>query len=326
MSLTTNRRTALKMGAASLAALGAPQIMTRAAYAETAANPDVYSGIRTFRLGGFEVTAIRDGGRAMEGPHPIFGENQDAEAVAELLEENFLPTDRFVNGFIPVLVDTGSERVLFDTGLGPGARQGGLGQLRARLEAAGHAPDEIDVVVITHFHGDHIGGLMEGDSPAFPNARYVTGQVEYDFWTHEDRLSGPTENAARGVQANVVPLAEKMEFLAEGGEVVAGITAMEAFGHSPGHMIYHLESEGERLLLTADTANHYIASLRRPDWHVRFDMDKEAGAATRRRVFDMVAAERIPFVGYHMPFPGVGFVEELDEGYRYVPASYQFEL
>src|SRR5690554_1873360 len=106
MSLTTNRRTALKMGAASLAALGAPQIMTRAAYAETAANPDVYSGIHTFRLGGFEVTAIRDGGRAMEGPHPIFGENQDAEAVAELLEENFLPTDRFVNGFIPVLVDT----------------------------------------------------------------------------------------------------------------------------------------------------------------------------------------------------------------------------
>jgi len=101
---------------------------------------------------------------------------------------------------------------------------------------------------------------------------------------------------------------------------------MEAFGHSPGHLTFHVESEGARLLLTADTANHYIASLRRPDWHVRFDMDKEAAAATRRRVFDMVASERIPFLGYHMPFPGVGFIETLDEGYRYVPASYQFEL
>jgi len=326
MSLSTNRRSAMKLGAASLALLGAPHIMTRAAHAETHASADLYSGIHTFRLGGFEITAIRDGGRAMEGPHPIFGENQDAEAVAALMEENFLPGDRFVNGFTPVVVNTGSERILFDTGLGQGARQGGLGQLRARLEAAGHAPDAIDVVVLTHFHPDHIGGLMEDGAPAFSNARYVAGQVEYDFWTHEDRLSGPTENTARGVQANVVPLAENMDFLAEGGEVVSGITAMEAFGHSPGHMIFHIESEGQRLLLTADTANHYIASLRRPDWHVRFDMDKDAAVATRRRVFDMVAADRIPFIGYHMPFPGVGFIEAADQGYRFVPASYQFDL
>lgn len=326
MGLKTDRRTAMKLGAASLAVWGVPQIMTRAAHAETPPSQDIFSGIRTFQLGQFEVTAIRDGGRAMEGPHPIFGENQEAGAVAELLQENFLPADRFVNGFTPVLINTGSERILFDTGLGAGAREGGLGQLRARLEAAGHAPGDIDVVVLTHFHGDHIGGLMEDGAPAFPNARYVAGQAEFDFWTHEDRLSGPTENAARAVQANVVPFAENMSFVGEGDEVVSGITTMEAFGHSPGHLTFHVESEGSRLLLTADTANHYIASLRRPDWHVRFDMDKEAAAATRRRVFDMVASERIAFLGYHMPFPGVGFIETLDQGFRYVPASYQFEL
>ncbi len=198
--------------------------------------------------------------------------------------------------------------------------------MRARLEASGYTPEDVTVVVITHFHGDHIGGLMENGEPAFPNARYVTGQAEYDFWTAEERLSGPTENAARGVQANVVPLAEKTTFIGDGDEVVPGITGMLAAGHTPGHMIFHLESEGRRLLLTADTANHYVASLRRPEWHVSFDMDKEAGAETRSRVFDMVAAERIPFLGYHMPFPAVGFIEKLDVGYRFVPASYQFLL
>jgi glyoxylase-like metal-dependent hydrolase (beta-lactamase superfamily II) len=326
MNLSTDRRSAMKFGAATIAAMGAPLTMTRAAHADITVSPDLFAGIHRFSLGGLEITAIRDGGRAMDGPHPIFGEDQDAEAVAELMQDNFLPADRFVNGFVPVLVETGSELVLFDTGLGAGARQGGLGQLRDRLQAIGKTPEDVDVVVITHFHGDHIGGLMEDGAPAFPNARYATGQVEYDFWTHEDRLSGPLENAARGVQANVVPLADKMTFLADGDDVISGITAMSAFGHSPGHMIFHLESEGQRLLITADTANHYIASLRRPDWHVRFDMDKEAAVATRRRVFDMVATERIPFIGYHMPFPAVGFIEALDEGYRFVPASYQFEL
>ena len=91
-------------------------------------------------------------------------------------------------------------------------------------------------------------------------------------------------------------------------------------------MAFHIESAGARLVLTADTANHFVASLQRPDWHVRFDMDKEQAVASRRRVFDMIAAERIPFTGYHMPFPAVGYVEKTDLGYRYVPASYQLSL
>ena len=323
----TDRRSMLKLGAAGTAAvLGAPMLMTRTAQAQVA-GPDMdLARINRFALGQFEVTAIDDGARAGDAPHKIFGIDQEESDVASLLEENFLPADRFVNSFTPTLVNTGSELILFDTGLGGGARGAGLGKLRSNLRASGYSPDDVTIVVITHFHGDHIGGIMENAAPAFPNARYVTGRAEYDFWTAKDRLAGPTENAARAVQSTIVPLAEKMTFLDDGGEVAPGVTAMLAVGHTPGHMVYHLESEGRRLLLTADTANHYLISLRRPDWHVSFDMDKDETAATRKRVFDMVAAERIPFIGYHMPFPAAGFVEKMDVGYRFVPVSYQMLL
>nr|WP_235912031.1 MBL fold metallo-hydrolase [Mesorhizobium xinjiangense] len=284
------------------------------------------SGFNRFKLGQFEVTTILDGKRAYENTAETFGIDQPPETVAELLAGEYLPADHWMNSFTPTLVRTGDDLVLFDTGLGEGARQNGLGRLRERLGAAGHTPEDVTIVVITHFHGDHIGGLMEGEAPAFPNARYVAGQVEYDFWTAPERLSGPMESGARNVEAKVKPLADKMAFIGDGDSVVSGITAMAAFGHTPGHMIFMLESDGKQLVLTADTANHYVASLQRPDWHVRFDVDKEAGVATRKKVFDMVAADRLPFIGYHMPPPAIGFVEKVGEGYRFIPETYQLDF
>ncbi|WP_425348809.1 MBL fold metallo-hydrolase [Pararhizobium antarcticum] len=280
----------------------------------------------SFKIGTFGVTVISDGLRTSEKPQETFGTNQTPEAVAELLMANFLPTDKFANGFSPTLVDTGSDVILFDTGMGEGGRAAGAGQLVAGMQAAGYTPDQVTVVVLTHMHGDHIGGLMEGGQPTFKNARYVAGQAEFDFWKDPARAGTPAEGGHKGVLEKVVPLAEKMTFVGDGGEVVSGITGMAAFGHSPGHMIYRIESGGKGLILTADTANHFVLSLQRPDWEVRFDMDKTAAAATRKKVFDMIATDRLPFVGYHMPFPSVGFIETLDQGYRFVPESYQFEL
>jgi glyoxylase-like metal-dependent hydrolase (beta-lactamase superfamily II) len=117
-----------------------------------------------------------------------------------------------------------------------------------------------------------------------------------------------------------------MTFLKDESEVVSGIRGLAAHGHTPGHMAYHIESDGRRLLLWGDTANHFVMSVQRPDWHVRFDMDKEAAAATRKRIFDLAATDRIPVTGYHMPFPAVGYIDKTGSDYRWVPGGFQSSL
>lgn len=265
----------------------------------------------SFALGDFQVSTLLVGGRAVEDPQSIFGMNVSAEEFAAVSDENFIPADVAQFFFTPTVVNTGSEVVLFDTGLAA------AGTVPA-LAAAGIAPEDVDVVVLTHMHGDHIGGLTDDTgAPTYPNARYVTGQVEFDHWAAAGN---------EGFDAKVRPLAEQMTFIGDGGEVTSGITGMAAFGHTPGHMVYRLESGGKQVLLMADLANHYVWSLAYPDWEVRFDMDKEAAAAARREVLGMVAADRIPLIGYHMPFPAIGYVETRGDGFRYVPESYQLML
>lgn len=320
------RRNLMVGSTLAIAGLAMPQIMTRAAQAETPRASADAPGFRRIRIGDFEVVTLLDGKRAADGPHPIFGADQTPETVGALLRENFLPENRFVTGFAPVLVNTGSDLVLFDTGFGADGRGNGLGQLEANLRAAGYTPDAITIVVLTHLHGDHINGLTGGGNPSFPNARYVVGQIEYDFWTDSARAGTPAENNAKAVQAKVVPFAEKTTFIKAGDDVVSGITSIAAFGHTPGHLAFHLQSAGKQILLTADTANHYVVSLQRPDWHVAYDIDKAQAAATRKKIFDRIATDRLPFIGYHFPFPSIGFVEKAETGYRYVPASYQFDL
>jgi len=317
-------RRALMLGAAGLGLAAAlPAGAARAAIPMQGLHrPGVYR----FMVGTFEVTAIHDGAIQLDGPHPIFGQNVEASDVAELAAANFLPSDRMEIGFTVTLVNTGEKLILMDAGNGAGRRPN-AGRLLAVLGELGVAPEAVDIVALTHFHPDHIGGLMEDGKPAFPNATYVIGQVEYDFWTDPAHLENEQmKGRVELIQSNVVPLAEKATFIKGGDAVVSGIEAVESFGHTPGHLCYHLESDGKRLLVTGDVANHYVMSLQRPDWHVRFDMNKEMAVAARKQVFGMVAADKIPFIGYHMPAPSVGYVEPMGDGFRYVAAGYQLNL
>lgn len=285
------------------------------------------------KFGGFEVTNILDSKVVREGLHQNFGGGQPVEAAHELARANHIDVSRYEHPFIPTVVNTGTQVVLFDTGNGALGQEherlrGRMpdGHLVERLALAGYRPEDIDVVVMTHCHPDHIGGLTAGGRLAFPNARYVFGAAEFDFWKH-----GETVREARRFNRELFvqicePLADRATFLKSGDDVVPGIRAIDAAGHSPGLMAYHIESEGKRLLIWADTCIHYVMAIQRPAWHVEVDDDKDKAVATRKRILDLVATDRLFVSGFHMPFPGIGYVERADGGYRWVPVSYQLNL
>jgi glyoxylase-like metal-dependent hydrolase (beta-lactamase superfamily II) len=282
----------------------------------------MHEGIYRFRLGAFEITNILDG-RMERPPHPTFGENQPVEKIVELAKENGASATAYDHVYVPTLVNTGKELVLFDSGNGLG-RDPKVGKLRERLIQANYQPEQVSVVVITHGHPDHINGLVTDGRPTYPNARYIFGETEFDFWKKGENVREARKATREAFMKNAVPFADKATFVKSGGEVTSGIRAIPAFGHSPGLMSYHVESEGQQLLVWADVSNHFVFSVQRPEWHVAADDDKPAAVAMRKRVFDWVATDRLPVVGYHMPFPSLGYVERAGGTYRWVPASNQF--
>ena len=291
---------------------GLPMMLALPAAAQTAPaveKPAFAGRAHTIRLGGFEVTTLLGGTGMNEDPIATFGLTADPAEFERLSAENFIPADRSGGSYTPTLLRTPDALVLFDAGMQHANNA-------ASLALAGVKPENVTHVVLTHMHGDHIGGLMDGERPVFANAQLIVPKAENDHWA---------ANPSEAYTAKVVPLIDKARFLADGEEVLPGVTSEPAYGHTPGHTTYLLESEGQRLLLTGDSFNHYVYSVQRPAWHVRFDVDKDMGAATRQKVLARLAEEKIPFIGYHMPFPAVGYIAPNGEGsFRFVPASYQF--
>ena len=282
--------------------------------------------VHRFQLGAFEITTILDGAFVLDNLNPPFCMDQDPAAIEALAAANFVPAKTFEHTFTLTIVNTGQQLVLFDTGFGAVRRGAGAGYLRELLPQAGYRPEDIDVLAFTHVHPDHIAGVREGDDLAFPNARYVIGQREFDEWKSGAKIPEKRQENRDLFMRLVVPLADNMTFLQPDQDVVSGIKAVASFGHSLGHMSYLVESEGKSCLIWGDVTNHYVFSLQRPDWGVAFDDDPVQATETRKRILDMTATDKLLVVGFHMPFPAVGHVELLNGVYRWVPASYQIRV
>lgn len=312
-----------------LAAAGAAGALAAAPAARAAApfQGGQVQGFYRFRLGAFECTVLSDGWTSLD-PHPTFATNSTAEEVAQALRAARRATDAVPVDFNCLLVNTGQQLVLIDSGSGPNKPFGpNTGRLFENLAAAGVQPEQIDIVAYTHAHPDHCWGSLKADgTPAFPNARYALGAADFDFWAAEatGRLPDPVGMMARGTRNVLRPVAQRTTMLGAQAEVVPGIRALAARGHSPGHTVFRIESEGQALLVLGDTANHSVLSLARPDWHFAFDVDPAAAVESRRRVLGMAAADGVLVLGFHFPWPGIGWVEAAGEGFRFVPAPWRW--
>jgi glyoxylase-like metal-dependent hydrolase (beta-lactamase superfamily II) len=294
---------------------------------------EMQPSIYRFKLGGFEVATILDGKSMREGLHPAFGGNASAEEVHALARANNIDTNRFEHPYIPTLLNTGKQLILFDTGNGTLVNEYEQmksrlpqGQLVSHLAKAGYKPEDVDVIVTTHGHPDHIGGLTSAGKPVFANARYVFGAAEFDFWKRGEGVSEARKFNRELFMKICVPLADRSTFIKPGDEVVPGVHAIDAAGHSPGLMAFHIESEGKRFVVTADTSTHFAMAVQRPEWYFAMDDDKDKAVASRKRILDMLASEKLFFAAFHFPFPGIGYVEKSAGGYRWIAHGYQLNL
>jgi glyoxylase-like metal-dependent hydrolase (beta-lactamase superfamily II) len=323
--MTELTRRHLLAGAAAAAAAAAPLALP--ATARAAAPPIGRQAPNYYRsrLGDFEITVLNDGARAIPMP-PQFVRNVSNEEVLKASEAAYMPKGTVFAPFNPIAVNTGSKLVLIDTGYGPGIAPT-IGLLPASMAAAGIDPKTIDIVLISHMHGDHILGLKHADGVlAFPNAEIKVPAVDWTYWMSDENMEkAPAgfQKASFGFNRKIFGnLADKVTRFEWGKEVAPGITAVDTSGHTPGHTAFVIASGASKLFFQGDVCNVPSLFLTNPDWQVMFDSEPDKAVQTRRRVYDMASAEKMFVTGYHFPFPGLGYIEKAGTGYRFVPAAW----
>ena len=319
------RRHILAGAAAATAATALPPITATPARAAAPFGGTQAPNYYRSKLGDFEITVVSDGARAIPLP-PKFVNNVSNEEVLAVAEAAYMPKGSIIAPFNPIVVNTGAKLVLIDTGYGPGLGPT-VGLLPLTLAAAGIDPKAIDIVLISHMHGDHILGLKTPDGAlAFPNAEIKVPAVDWTYWMSDENMSRAPEGfqkASFGFNRKIFSnLTDKVTRYDWGKEVAPGITAVESAGHTPGHTSFVIASGNGRLFFQGDVSNVPDLFLRNPDWQVMFDSEPEKAVVTRRRIYDMASAEKILVSGYHFPFPGLGYIEKAGTGYRLVPAAW----
>jgi glyoxylase-like metal-dependent hydrolase (beta-lactamase superfamily II) len=313
-----------------------PTVLTRAsAKVENArhaeAEPVNGNGFYRFNIGDFRATVISDGYGPI--PTPIFAGNASEAELALVLKANFMqPVIQVTSN--PLVVDTGRQRILVDTGFGEklGPSFGSFPGLEANLRRAEIALDSIDLVVTSHGHLDHIGGLVtKSGALTFPRAQFVFVDAEWNYWTgsrYESEVNGSPmpdpfkKSTIEAARDNLPLVANRSRFVKQGGEITNGVHYVAAPGHSPSHAAILFASGKEQLMHMGDIAHNPVTSLQHPNWTPVFDYDPAQAIKSRKAVLDRVATDRIMVMGYHFPFPAIGHVVRRDAAYHWEAAPW----
>ncbi|MDI4233340.1 MBL fold metallo-hydrolase [Bradyrhizobium sp. Arg237L] len=321
------RRHALAGAAAIAAAPLLPNIPAQAA--APLADKQAPSFYR-YKVGDIQVTVVSDGKNVFK-LEDSFITNAKKEEVNAALEKAFLPRDVFTIHFAPLVINSSGKLIVLDTGNGPTGKvssRGANGLFIDHMTAAGFDPKAVDMVVISHFHGDHVNGLLTADgTPAFPNAEVLVPAVEWKFWMDDGEMSRAPAGRMQNLFKNnrsifEASLQKKVTPYEWGKEVAPGLLAVETAGHTPGHTSYVLSSGSGKVFIQSDVTNNPNPFATNPGWHAFFDQDADMAEKTRRRVYDMVAAEKLQLQGFHYPFPGLANVEKDGNGYRVIPVPW----
>jgi glyoxylase-like metal-dependent hydrolase (beta-lactamase superfamily II) len=283
-----------------------------------------------YKVGDIMVTVVSDG-KNVFSLTDAFIPNARREDINAALEKAFMPRDMVTIWFAPLVIQSGAKLIVIDTGTGPAAKiasKGANGLFLENMRAAGFDPDKVDMVVISHFHTDHVNGLLTADGkPAFPNAEVLVPATEWRFWTDDGEMSRARGERMVGLFKNnrnifETGLKKKVTPYEWNKEIAPGLTSVETIGHTPGHTSYVLSSRSGKVFIQSDVTNNPHLFATNPGWHANFDQDGDMAEKTRRRIYDMVVAEKLKVQGFHYPFPGLGNVVKDGDGYRVVPAPW----
>jgi glyoxylase-like metal-dependent hydrolase (beta-lactamase superfamily II) len=330
--INLTRRSVLT-GAATVSAVAAVGdfTLTTPANAQAAAGKQA-AGWYRYKVGDIEVTVVTDGVNRFKFPD-AFVANMKRDDVNKALEAVFMEKDMMAIPYSPIVVNNGGKLTLIDTGTGEAnfaSSKGAAGQLMNNLAAAGIDPKSISTVVISHYHPDHVNGLLKADgSLAFPSAEILVPDAEHKFWADDGEMSKATGNQRmeglfknnRRVFGNE-GVKKQLKTYEAGKEVVPGVTSVATHGHSAGHTSHVVSSGGKSVFVQADVTNVPFLFVRNPGWHLIFDQIPAQAEATRRKVYDMLAADRMMVQGFHYPFPAVAFIEKAGTGYREIPVPW----
>ncbi len=322
MAQMTRRSVVLSAGAAAAAfgLDGTVEIISPAA-AQQGAGPTQLNPrgmtFHRFKIGEIEVTQVFDG--AVERDHnPGFAKNASVDDVKAALKAAGLRDDKVPNAYTVTVVKIGDRHVLFDSGNGLGSGNANIGHLGENMKAAGIDPARISTIVVTHFHPDHIYGLLtKENAQVYADIEISVPEAEYKYWADPGSIASMTEArqvVARRVQATM-PTWKNLKQHAVDKDVVPGVRAVATPGHTPGHTSYLLASGNQQLMVLGDLTNIPAFNLRNPGWHLAVDQDAQTAEATRRRVFDQAVADKLTLTGYHWGMPGAGTLAKDGSGY-----------